>query len=88
MTLPAARIALSTPLVNTFQLPSVMGPVFGSHPADVQTFPPVAGDIVSELAHVGPPATNVEVKIVGIKDADHDSNVPIVGDVSSSLSLL
>ncbi|KZV90421.1 acetyl-CoA synthetase-like protein [Exidia glandulosa HHB12029] len=81
VTLPAARIALSTPIVNTFQLPSVMGPVFGSHPADVQTFPPVAGDIVSELAHVGPPATNVEVKIVGIKDADHDTNVPIVGDM-------
>lgn len=81
VTLPAARIALSTPIVNTFQHPAVLGPVFGSHPLDVQSFPPVSGDLVSELAHVGPPATNIEVKIVGIKDADTEGPTPLVGDL-------
>lgn len=85
MTLPASRIALSTPIVNAYQHALALGPVFGSHPADVQAFQPVPGDIISELAHVGPPATNVEVKLVGVKDTDHETNAPIIGDVRALL---
>ncbi|KAI0262959.1 acetyl-CoA synthetase-like protein [Gloeopeniophorella convolvens] len=63
--LTPARIALSVPLVLAHAHPLVAAPVLASHPQDVQTF---AAASEREIAHVGPPTVNVEVKLVGVRD--------------------
>ncbi|KAH9967940.1 acetyl-CoA synthetase-like protein [Russula dissimulans] len=63
--LTPARIALSVPLVIAYTHPLVTAPILASHPHDVQTFA-VTPD--RDLAHVGAPTVNVEVKIVGVDD--------------------
>ncbi|KAH7107449.1 acetyl-CoA synthetase-like protein [Auriculariales sp. MPI-PUGE-AT-0066] len=78
-TLPASRIALSVPIVNAFAYPLVAGPVFGSHPLDVQAFPAVAGDVLSDIQHFGPPTTNIEVKLVNVSEEEGDK--PVVGNL-------
>ena len=78
--LTPARIALSVPVINTHSHPLVAGPVFATHPLDLQTFPAAAPSgspsasaadayAFTYLAPVGPPSTNVEVKLVGVDDA-------------------
>ncbi|KAL0579964.1 hypothetical protein V5O48_002048 [Marasmius crinis-equi] len=68
--LTAARVALSVPFVNMFTHPTVAGPVFASHPLDLQDFygrqPPTASVASNETAPVGPPSVNVEAKVVGL----------------------
>jgi len=62
-----ARIALSIPLVNALAHPLVAGPVFASHPFDLQDFT-LKGQEESVPAHVGPPSISVEAKLVGVDD--------------------
>ena len=61
----SARIALSVPLIIAHTHPLVSAPILASHPHDLQTFA-----ITSErdVAHVGPPTVNMEVKLVGVDD--------------------
>ncbi|GBE82392.1 acetyl-CoA synthetase-like protein [Sparassis crispa] len=76
-TLVLCRIALSVPLVNAYIHPLVTGPVFASHPLDLQTFPSAVSSsssaadayTFSYLAPVGPPSVNVEVKLRGVDDS-------------------
>jgi long-chain acyl-CoA synthetase len=63
-----SRIALSIPLVHAYTHPLVAGPILASHPLDLQSFPSTVGDSFSQIAHVGPPSINVEVKLIGIQD--------------------
>lgn len=67
-TFPTARLALSVPLINAHIEPISTAPIFASHPFDLQHFPPSRPE--EEVAHVGPPAANLEVKLTGEKDAD------------------
>jgi long-chain acyl-CoA synthetase len=62
-----ARIALSVPLVHVHAHPAVAGPVTASHALDVQVFPVGSGEF-KDVAHAGPPAINVEAKLVGVDD--------------------
>lgn len=68
--LTTARVALSVPFVNMFTHPTVSGPVFASHPLDLQDFhgrePPTTTFAGNEIAPVGPPSVNVEAKVVGL----------------------
>ncbi|KAK1232980.1 hypothetical protein PQX77_003894 [Marasmius sp. AFHP31] len=68
--LTAARVALSVPFVNMFTHPTVAGPVFASHPLDLQDFygreSPTISVASNETAPVGPPSVNVEAKLVGL----------------------
>jgi len=74
-----SRIALSVPLVNVHSHPLVAGPVFASHPLDLQTFTPAVPEAQSAgaadayaftyLAPVGPPSVNVEAKLFSVDDA-------------------
>ncbi|GJJ12182.1 hypothetical protein Clacol_006423 [Clathrus columnatus] len=59
-----ARVSLSVPILSTYSHPLVCGPVLMTHPLDLQSFPTESGSI----AHVGAPAPNIEVKLVGIDD--------------------
>lgn len=56
-----------------------------SHPLDLQTFP---GDVEPRLtlAHVGPPAPNVEVKLVGVLESSVETGGDFVGEVCSRAS--
>ncbi|KAG6821173.1 hypothetical protein H0H93_005393 [Arthromyces matolae] len=60
-----ARITLSIPIVNAFTHPLVPGPLFASHPFDLQDFPTLKDSLI---AHVGPPAVNIEAKLIGVDD--------------------
>ncbi|KAG7092296.1 hypothetical protein E1B28_008658 [Marasmius oreades] len=68
--LTAARVALSVPFVNMFTHPSVAGPVFASHPLDLQDFygyeSPTTSAANDEIAPVGPPSVNIEAKVTGL----------------------
>lgn len=74
-----ARIALSIPIINVYSHSVVAGPVFASHPLDLQVFPltpstPSASESASDvyaftyLAPVGAPSMNVEAKLTGVND--------------------
>ncbi|KAK0210546.1 hypothetical protein DFS33DRAFT_1293946 [Desarmillaria ectypa] len=63
--LTPARVAFSTAFVNAFTHPLVAGPVFASHPLDLQDFP-----AASPAAHVGPPSINIEARLLGVSDED------------------
>ncbi|KAN0127527.1 acetyl-CoA synthetase-like protein [Lactarius tabidus] len=63
--LTPARVAFSVPLVIAHTHALVSAPILASHPHDMQTFA-LTSD--TELAHVGPPAVNIEVKLVGVDD--------------------
>jgi long-chain acyl-CoA synthetase len=82
--LDIARIAFSIPIVNTFIHPLVAGPVFASHPLDLQYFPAAAlgQDPSRHLAHVGPPSVNVEAKLVGVDDQAVEDGANPVGVLS------
>ena len=84
------RIALSVPIVNAHTHPAVAGPVFASHPLDLQTFPvndseekasgPAADAFAfTYLAAVGPPSVNIEAKLLGVNDADIEAGGDPVG---------
>ncbi|KAI0933158.1 hypothetical protein AcV5_005970 [Taiwanofungus camphoratus] len=74
--LTPSRIALSIPLVNAHIHPRVSGPIFASHPLDLQMFPTsiAASSSAADayaftyLASVGPPTVNVEAKLLGVDD--------------------
>lgn len=88
--LTPARIALSVPIVNAYNHPAIAGPVFASHPLDLQVFPltptaPSASDSASDayaftyLAPVGPPSMNVEAKLLGVDDSAIEGGADPVG---------
>jgi hypothetical protein len=54
-----------------------------SHPLDLQTFPSDADPHVT-VTHVGPPAPNVEVKLVGVLDTSVEKGGDPTGDVCIS----
>jgi len=60
------RLALSTPVVTSFTHPLVCGAVFASHPLDLQTFADTSTG--PNLAHVGPPAVNIEAKLISVNE--------------------
>ncbi|KAF8267856.1 acetyl-CoA synthetase-like protein [Lactarius quietus] len=65
--LTPARVAFSVPLVIAHTHPLVSAPILASHPHDMQTFA-ITSD--KEVAHVGPPTVNIEVKLVGVDDGE------------------
>lgn len=84
------RIALSVPVVNAQIHPAVAGPVFASHPLDLQTFPvndseakasgPAASAFAfTYLAAVGPPSVNIEAKLLGVDDVAIEAGGDPVG---------
>lgn len=85
--LTPSRIALSVPLVNAYTHPLVSGPVLASHPLDLQTFPneqtsssrsAAENYTFTYVAPVGPPAVNVEAKLVEIQeDAVENGSDPV-----------
>lgn len=80
-----SRIALSMPLIFSHAHPLVAGPIFSSHPLDMQDFPAKAG-AAQDKAHVGPPAVNVEVKLAGVDDAAVEGGADPVGEVRTFVS--
>jgi long-chain acyl-CoA synthetase len=58
------------PLINAHIEPISTAPILASHPFDLQHFPPSKPE--EEVAHVGPPAANVEVKLVAESDIEVD----------------
>lgn len=75
--LTPARIALSIPVVNSYTHPAVAGPIFASHPLDLQTFPSISPVPTATAAEnysytyespVGPPTVNIESKLLGVND--------------------
>lgn len=88
--LTPARIALSVPLVNVHGHSAIAGPVFASHPLDLQVFPPVASSssgsasdayAFTYLAPVGPPSMNVEAKLLGVNDEAIEGGADPVGEL-------
>ncbi|KAF9050711.1 hypothetical protein BDZ89DRAFT_1057149 [Hymenopellis radicata] len=63
--LTPARVAFSTPFVNSFIHPLVAAPILASHPLDLQDFPTASG----AAAHVGPPSINIEARLHGVSDS-------------------
>lgn len=59
--------------------------MFASHPLDLQTFhtPPKGtnNDVSAQVAHVGPPTVNVEVKLANVDDAAIEGGANPTGDV-------
>ncbi|CCM03866.1 uncharacterized protein FIBRA_06016 [Fibroporia radiculosa] len=83
-----SRIALSVPLVNVHIHPLAAGPIFASHPLDLQTFLPNVKAAVGPaantyafayLAPVGPPSVNVEAKLLGVDDAAIEGGTDPIG---------
>lgn len=78
------RVALSIPFVYAHSHSLVAGPVFASHPLDLQTFPISAvekqGDFAA-VATVGPPSINVEVKMVNVNDEAIEGGADPTGEV-------
>ena len=77
--LTPARIALSVPIINVYSHSAVAGPVFATHPLDMQVFPlksdaPSASESASDAyaftyaAPVGAPSMNIEAKLLGVDD--------------------
>lgn len=69
---PAARLALSVPLINAHIEPISTAPILATHPFDLQHFPAKEGQ---EMVHVGPPAANVEIKLMANTDEEVDHNI-------------
>jgi long-chain acyl-CoA synthetase len=77
-----ARVVLSVPLVHSHTHPLVAGPLFASYPSDLQTFPAPSEnttDLFAHNAHVGPPSTNVEAKLVDVDDESIENGADPVG---------
>lgn len=76
------RIALSVPIVNTHTHPISAGPIFSTQPLDLQMLPAGSSkDPFSDIAHVGAPGVNVQVKLVGVNDADVEAGGDPTGDI-------
>jgi len=72
-TFPISRVALSVPLINAHIEAISTAPILASHPFDLQHFPPSKPE--EEVAHVGPPAANVEVKLTADSDPEVDQTL-------------
>ncbi|KDQ59521.1 hypothetical protein JAAARDRAFT_33097 [Jaapia argillacea MUCL 33604] len=86
--LTPARIALSVPLVNAHIHPLVSGPVMATHLLDLQSFVDPTPQVearpeptTEDVAHVGPPAINIEVKLVGVDDDAVEAGADPEGEV-------
>lgn len=87
--LTPSRIALSVPVINVHSHPVVAGPVFASHPLDLQTFPASTPSTPSAsaadayaftyLSPVGPPSVNVEAKLTGVDDSAVEGGADPIG---------
>lgn len=86
------RIFLAIPFVNTHTHPLVTGPVFFTHPLDLQSFPvdeTVADkDEFSTIAPVGAPSINLEVKLVDVNDEAVEGGADPRGEVNEISSFL
>ncbi|TCD65411.1 hypothetical protein EIP91_002710 [Steccherinum ochraceum] len=85
-----ARIALSIPVVNSYIHPAVTGPIFASHPLDLQTFPSIPPVQTASAAEnysftydgaVGPPTVNIEAKLLGVNDPAVEGGSDPVGSL-------
>ncbi|KIM28964.1 hypothetical protein M408DRAFT_329011 [Serendipita vermifera MAFF 305830] len=67
-----ARIALSVPIVAAYPSPLSTGPVFASHPLDLQVLDPGSGsgeaDSSPSKTHTGAPTCNIEIKLLHIAE--------------------
>lgn len=85
--LTPTRLVLSVPIVNVHTHPLVVGPVFASHPLDLQSFPVASHEekgptaVLANVAHVGPPSVNVEVKLTALDDAAVEAGASPMGEV-------
>ncbi|EIW85235.1 hypothetical protein CONPUDRAFT_135048 [Coniophora puteana RWD-64-598 SS2] len=80
--LTPTRIALSVPIVNAHVHPVSAGPVFSTQPLDLQMLPAgSSSDPFSGIAHVGAPSVNVQVKLVGVDDAEIEAGGDPTGDI-------
>ena len=73
---------MSTPLVNSHTHSLAAGPLFASHPVDLQIFPAPHQDTrdpLAHIAHVGAPSTNVEAKLVSVEDDSVENGADPVG---------
>ncbi|KIJ44134.1 hypothetical protein M422DRAFT_67748 [Sphaerobolus stellatus SS14] len=75
-----ARVAFSVPIVMTYSHPLACGPVLASHPLDLQAFPASMAPGAFK-AHFGPPAPNVEAKLVRVDDAIVDAGADPEGEL-------
>lgn len=76
----SARVAFSLPVINVYPNPLSAGPVFASHPLDMQL-----SEITEKpsIGHVGPPTCNIEVKLLDVDEAALASGADPVGKVSA-----
>lgn len=80
--LTPARIAFSVPFIHAESSPLVAGPVFASHPLDLQMFGTSGKfDGFSTIAPVGAPSINVEVKLAGVNDDEVQGGGDPVGEL-------
>jgi hypothetical protein len=97
-----ARIALSVPIVNAYPNPLSAGPVFASHPLDMQvldtraksSFAAEEKEEGQSKTHTGAPTCNIEVKLLRINEeavvggADPEGEVSGTGLQSHMLCLI
>lgn len=86
-----ARIALSVPIVNAYPNPLSTGPIFASHPLDMQVID-TATKVLSESdesapikMHTGAPTCNIEVKLLKIDEKAVLGGADPDGEVSARL---
>jgi long-chain acyl-CoA synthetase len=75
--LVTARIAFSVPIVNAYPNPLSAGPVFASHPLDMQQLETNQ----AKMSHCGPPTCNIEVKLLGINEAAVETGSDPLGEL-------
>lgn len=80
--LTPARIVFSVPFVHAESSPLAAGPIFASHPFDLQMFASSGKfDGFSTIAPVGAPSINVEVKLAGVNDTEVQAGGDPVGEL-------
>ena len=80
-----ARIAFSVPIVTAYPSPLAAGPVFASHPLDMQVLDGgESNDSESAPAktHTGAPTCNVEIKLLNIAEEAVEGGADPEGEVS------
>ena len=91
-----ARIALSVPIVNAYPNPLSAGPVFASHPLDMQVLDTRAKPLSSAVeekeekqskTHTGAPTCNIEVKLLGVNEEAVVGGADPEGEVSGAALL-
>lgn len=79
-----ARIAFSVPIVTAYPSPLSAGPVFASHPLDMQVLDTSnETDSGPSKTHTGAPTCNVEVKLLHISEEAVAGGADPEGEVST-----